>query len=69
MILSGRSTRSSGCMTLQMGWLHGGANWQRWDGLRFFTNALLATDEELARGLDASTHIIDMTRTSRCDFF
>jgi DNA replication protein DnaC len=25
---SGRSTRPSGCMTLQIGWLHGGANWQ-----------------------------------------
>ena len=24
---SGRSTRPSGCMTLQIGWLHGGANW------------------------------------------
>ena len=24
---TGRSTRSSGCMTLQIGWLHGGANW------------------------------------------
>jgi hypothetical protein len=23
----GRSTRPSGCMTLQIGWLHGGANW------------------------------------------
>jgi len=27
-IPDGRSTRSSGCMTLQIGWLHGGANWQ-----------------------------------------
>jgi hypothetical protein len=24
---SRRSTRPSGCMTLQIGWLHGGANW------------------------------------------
>jgi hypothetical protein len=24
---TGRSTRPSGCMTLQIGWLHGGANW------------------------------------------
>jgi hypothetical protein len=30
---SGRSTRPSGCMTLQIGWLHGGANWQRGSGL------------------------------------
>jgi len=41
----------------------------RWDGLRFFANALLASDEDLARGLDASTHIIDMSRASRCEFF
>jgi len=25
---TGRSTRPSGCMTLQIGWQHGGANWQ-----------------------------------------
>ena len=28
-ILDGRSTRPSGCMTLQIGWRHGGANWHR----------------------------------------
>jgi hypothetical protein len=27
---TGRSTRPSGCMTLQIGWLHGGANWHDW---------------------------------------
>ncbi|MGH2998734.1 MAG: hypothetical protein ACRDNM_05470, partial [Gaiellaceae bacterium] len=44
----GRSTRSSGCMTLQIGWLHGGANWQssasgfsRWKGLDLFCRPLL----------------------------
>lgn len=41
----------------------------RWDGLRFFFNALLATDDELARGMDVSAHIVDLYRGSRRGFF
>ena len=41
----------------------------RWDGWRFFQHALLATDEEMARGLDAEAHILDLGRSSRVQAF
>jgi hypothetical protein len=37
----------------------------KWNGLSFFANALLATDKEIERGLDASVHIVDYERASR----
>jgi hypothetical protein len=41
----------------------------RWDGWRFFLQALLATDEEMRRGVDASAHIVDLGRASRRALF
>ena len=37
----------------------------QWDGMGFFRHALLATANELAAGLDASIHVVDLHRASR----
>jgi hypothetical protein len=47
---SGRSTRPSGCMTLQIGWLHGGANWHSGEAWSPKT-ALESTEQHWASGV------------------
>jgi hypothetical protein len=40
----------------------------RWDGYRFFLNALLATNDEIERGVNTGAHIVDLERASRHSF-
>ena len=58
---TGRSTRSSGCMTLQIGWLHGGANWHQ-DGSYLAASLLTNGYEVLGTSRDAATATFDNLR-------